>query len=348
VSTREKILALTISLAVVLFTFYLAVDKLFLSQRDRLNGQRTSLRHKIDAANQAMKDYEKQVAKLPDLLAKTFGSDENVASERVRARLVNLLKASGMKTDISLTPQSSAKVRSPRGDIAGNEVTWQVVTEGKLDQLIDFVYLLDNEPYLHRIESLSLTPRSGSGTIEMRLRFLSFVPAKRHGKDVPPGAVAEQPPSERLDSPRRKLYEVIASRDAFRPYLRYQAPPVAVRPAPPVGPRPTVVHAPTAPPEKVVSLAMWAGRQEVYVRNQSTGEIRVLKPGQTLAGGKIVMIDYRRLPMPGEPQMLSTSRVILQKGGSYWAIELGQDTTIAHRMPEDQLPQALTGNGKVD
>ena len=41
-----------------------------------------------------------------------------------------------------------------------------------------------------------------------------------------------------------------------------------------------------------------------------------------LAGGTIVMVDYRPMTPPGgDPSLPSTSRVIVRIGGSYWAIE---------------------------
>ena len=65
------------------------------------------------------------------------------------------------------------------------------------------------------------------------------------------------------------------------------------------------------------------------------------KPGDTLAGGKIVMIDYRKMPFPKKPALLSQSRVILSIGEEYWAIERGNTLADIHRLESDQLPTNL-------
>ena len=65
------------------------------------------------------------------------------------------------------------------------------------------------------------------------------------------------------------------------------------------------------------------------------------KPGDDLAGGKIVMIDYRKMPFPKKPALLSQSRVILAIGEEYWAIERGNTLADRHKLATEQLPANL-------
>ena len=65
------------------------------------------------------------------------------------------------------------------------------------------------------------------------------------------------------------------------------------------------------------------------------------KPGDDLAGGKIVMIDYRKMPFPKKPALLSQSRVILAIGEEYWAIERGNTLADGHKLATEQLPANL-------
>ena len=65
------------------------------------------------------------------------------------------------------------------------------------------------------------------------------------------------------------------------------------------------------------------------------------KPGDELAGGKIVMIDYRKMPFPKKPALLSQSRVILIIGEDYWAIERGNTLADKHKLVPEQLPENL-------
>ena len=66
------------------------------------------------------------------------------------------------------------------------------------------------------------------------------------------------------------------------------------------------------------------------------------KPGDTLAGGIIVMIDYRPLPSPGNEVLKSFSRVIVKIGSEYWAIERGRTLAEKYRLTPQQLPAELS------
>jgi len=63
---------------------------------------------------------------------------------------------------------------------------------------------------------------------------------------------------------------------------------------------------------RVVSLSEWKGEPEVHVRDSTNQKTLRYRPGDTLAGGTIVMIDYRPLPLPGNEAIKSFSRVILK------------------------------------
>ena len=55
------------------------------------------------------------------------------------------------------------------------------------------------------------------------------------------------------------------------------------------------------------------------------------------------MIDYREMPFPGRPQVYSGSRLVLQIGKDYWAVELGQNLSERRKLPEGDLPARLRG-----
>ncbi len=74
-----------------------------------------------------------------------------------------------------------------------------------------------------------------------------------------------------------------------------------------------------------------------FNRNKTTS----YKLGDELAGGEIVMIDYRKMPFPKKPALLSQSRVILSIGEEYWAIERGNTLADKHKLAPQQLPKHL-------
>jgi hypothetical protein len=53
------------------------------------------------------------------------------------------------------------------------------------------------------------------------------------------------------------------------------------------------------------------------------------------------MIDYRKMPFPKKPALLSQSRVILIIGEDYWAIERGNTLADKHKLVPEQLPENL-------
>jgi len=332
---KEKILAIIVGSFVAVFVLYMTVDKLVFAKIKSIKAQQARATSALGLNKISKEKYLREGARLPGLLAKTFGSDENVASERVRARLDGLLKSGNL--GISLTPQGGSKIQGRY-----KEVTWQVDTRGEMADLINFLFLLDKEPYLHRIEGLTLTPELRAGKTKLKLRFITLAPAKWKGKDIAPGEVAEKLDRRQLDTAQRKIYDLITLRDAFRPYRKYNPPPKRKPPPkPPAEKKPAPKPPPPPDRQKVISLATWAGQQEVHVQNLTKNITEVLRSGDELAGGKILMIDYRRMPMPDKPDVLSPSRVIVIKDGWYWAIELGQEATKSHRLTEKDLPEEL-------
>jgi hypothetical protein len=88
------------------------------------------------------------------------------------------------------------------------------------------------------------------------------------------------------------------------------------------------------------------GQPEIHVRDVNNERTLRYKPGDELAEGAIVMIDYRPLPFPDNPALKSFSRVILKIGDEYWAIERGRTLADKYKLAADQLPPSLTAPGK--
>jgi len=337
---REKILAVAIGGFVLVLVVYLAVDNLLLAKADELDARFQELTQDIARKQRQKEHYLLKGSRLKALAARTFGSSENYASEQVRARLVRLLRRSALDGQgISLKPAAGAKIKD-----CYREIGWIVHAQGRLSDAVSFIYLLNCEPYLHRVENLSLSPSQRTGRVDVNLRYTTLVLASQKGKEFPPGKLPGPDATGDLDGQQRKLYDVIAARDLFRPYLRH----VAVSPPPP--PEIAVAVPETGPSEpseplgwryRVVSLADWAGKQEIHVRDTESGEVRTYDPGEQLAGGQIVMIDYRMMPMPDKKDILSGSRAIIRIGREYWAVELGQRLSEKRRLAKAELPKEL-------
>ena len=84
------------------------------------------------------------------------------------------------------------------------------------------------------------------------------------------------------------------------------------------------------------------GQPEVHVRDLTNQKTLRFKSGDPLAGGTIVMVDYRPLPMPENEGLQSFSRVIVKIGNEYWAIERGKTLADRHRLKPEELPAQLS------
>ena len=186
-----------------------------------------------------------------------------------------------------------------------------------------------------RVENITMLPVDGVTEVRIDFQFLSLIvgPTK-YAKQEPLKARAVQ--AETLGSEDRTLFAAITQRAFFLPYQK--------KPAPLPTPTATPPSAPTPPgPEtyKIVSLSEWKGQQEIMVLDSNQNKTASYKPGDELAGGKIVMIDYRKMPFPKKPALLSQSRVILIIGEDYWAIERGNTLADKHKLVPEQLPENL-------
>ena len=200
--------------------------------------------------------------------------------------------------------------------------------EGPLPKMLDLIFTLEQTPQVHRLENLVLSAGDAPGRIKARFRYLTLV------VEVPGiKPKADLQPKFALDSPQRRLYDAIVQRDLLRPYV----------PRPPADATAHAEHASPLDALRVVSLSNWGGAPEVHVCDTNSMKISSFKAGDALAGGQVVMIDYRTLPMPGKPGLVSNSRVILQIGTNYWAVEHGQTLSTKYQLAPEQLPPELRG-----
>jgi len=331
---REKILAmLTGGVFALLIGGYMAHGFFFapIDQLDRDIATRSlELQTLTDLQNQAKRTQQR----LEQLASLTHGQQVDTASAAAGARLSELIAQSGLEpARFTRAPISPRRIRG------GVEIGWNVRGRGSLSDIIDFLYLLSHEPYVHKIDALTLSPIERSNDVQVNLRYLSLV------LEVPP-ATLDKPelPQVVLESEQRALYNTIAQRNLFRPYIPppppRETPRRAERPAPPREREPEP-RGPGLEIYRVVSLSKWQGRPEVHILNTNAREVRQYQVGDTLANGEIVMVDYRALPMPSNPALRSQSRVVLRIDDDYWAVELGQSLADRYVIPDERLPDTL-------
>jgi len=189
-------------------------------------------------------------------------------------------------------------------------------------------------------DGLVFSPGDNAGYVRVRFRYLTLV--------MDPAPIVDPidlRPKYTLESPERLIYNTIVTRDILRPYVKRQAVP---RPGAPASPGTSPTPATPAGPEsfRIVSLSEWMGEPEIHVRDLTNQRTLRYRPGDNLAGGTVVMVDYRRMPMPGTIGLESYSRVIVKIGSDFWAIEHGKTLAEKYKLQQNDWPEHLAKLGK--
>lgn len=300
------------------------LDKRIVVARERLAKIQTDRRNYF-----AAEDRLKSFAKL------AFADNVDQASAHSGEMLTKQILSAGLK-EVSFTrlPVGPRKMRG------ASEIGWNVQGEGALAGVVNLLFLLEQSPYLLRLENLVVSGADVPGVVRVQFRCLTLVLE-------PAPDVTRQPLLAKVDleSPERRALDTIPKRDILRPYIkRPPPPPVPPSKNPPGSPSSTPAIPPGPPgPEtfRVVSLSEWQGQPEVHVRDLTSQKTIRYKPGDALAGGTIVLVDYRPMPLPGASGLQSFSRVIVRVKDDFFAVERGQTLADLRRMELAQLPPEL-------
>jgi len=224
-----------------------------------------------------------------------------------------------------------------------------VTGKGSLERLTNLLYLLDRDAYLHRVTTLDVRPEPAGREFSFTLRYATPVfdwkpPVDVAARKALPEKTTEPPA---LSDAGRADYDVISRRNIFKPYVPPR--PVYTRRRREDTPR-RQTYTPPRPPERredpldrmIVSALPSTGKApEVHVQVPGAEEAKVYKVGERLPIGEIAMIDYRPMPMPNDPDVISKSRVIVRMGKDYRAVELSQPLSRWRALRPAQLPDEL-------
>jgi len=200
--------------------------------------------------------------------------------------------------------------------------------------VVNLLFLLNASPWLHRTENLIVSTGDKPGLVRVRFHYLTLVP-----ETAPEVTRTNLVAALSLDSPERHLLNSIVSRDILRPYIK--RPPAVAQPGQPAA-APSKPGVPPGPEAfRVVSLSEWQGQPEIHIRDLSAQKTVRYRPGDELAGGTIVMVDYRPMPLPGNSLLQSFSRLILKIGNDYWAVERGRTLADKRKLNPGELPIQL-------
>jgi hypothetical protein len=240
---REKILAAIFGVILVATLGFLGVRKVLMGKAEEYDQSRVRMAKELADLRRANQKVEGTARSIKGWTALSYDLDELQASAKIGACLVGLVERAGLSPEkLSLQPVRGSSVRG-----AYREIGRTIRVRGKLQNIVDFLYLLEREPHLHRLDSLSLVPVPKTNETDLQVRYLALVVDAKGSEDLKTDQLPTTAPTN-LDDERRKLYDSIASRDLFRPYIqKRQAPPP---PPPPVraSPQPDRRREPPPPP----------------------------------------------------------------------------------------------------
>lgn len=292
---------------------------------DRIVQLRLKLRS-LDGERKAFLAADSQVRAAAATL---FAAKPAEAESRLGAMLTaQLLQAGLREADFSRVP--AGRRRLPGGE----EIGWTVQGEGQPARVLDFLYLIQADPRLLRIESIALSPASDPLRIRVRFRCLTLV-LNPSPEVLPTTSIA--PAS--LETPARRRYDAILRRNLLRPHEPEETPTSPIRTTP--GTAPAESGPAEAQSLRIVSLSSWGSQPEAHLLDLRSHQTRVVRPGDTLLDGEVATIDFRPVPSAAKPGLFSYSRLIWRSGETYWSIENGQ--TLADRQPlaPGDLPPSL-------
>ncbi len=329
---REKTLLMIVGGLVGLFIVAFGARSMFVQPIKDADRKVRGARQKLEDLRKQQREYFNNEDYVKGVTTRTFSHDLDEASAKSGEILTKTILQAGLsETEFSRLPVGPIRYRGAR------EIGWSVRGDGPQADVFDLLFLLQNAPSAHRLESLTLTKADRFGAVRVSFRYMTLV--------VEPAPIVDPinlSTNLSLAGARRKLYDPTIARDILRPYIKRP-------PAPPPTPAPSKSKpvTPASPPPpgpetfKVVSLSQWAGQSEIHVRDLNQNKTLRYAPGDELAGGKIILVDYRPMPMPDNPGLRSHSRVILKIGEAYWAIERGQTLAQKHQLKTEQLPTEL-------
>ena len=329
---REKILGIVVGGIVGVMILGLGGRAVLITPLREIDKRIAGSRERLEKILGERRNYFEAEDRMKVTALRTFADDLEQASATSGELLTKYILASGLSEDeFTRLPIGPRKLRGAQ------EIGWNIQGEGPLTHVVDFLFVLEESPHIHRLEGLSVTSGELPGMVKVSLRYLTLIldPA-------PEVQRKELTAAHALDSSQRHLFNGIVTRDLLRPYIKPPPPP-----PPPVAPgaAPGTTPPPGSPPGpesfRIVSLSEWMGEPEVHVRDLTAQKTLRYKPGEPFAGGTLVCVDYRPLPMPGNAFLRSDSRVIVRMGNEYWAIERGRTFAEKHKLSPEQLPAEL-------
>lgn len=337
---RKKLATRSLAAVAVLVAMWYVVDMLILTPAADKDADIRRLKKEIEEYEYYNSREATYLKRLKEYYAMTLSDDPLKGRELLRQRIGSMIEASGMRC---MDDRPFTEVSSTSSSKGYHEVGWSCDLVGSLDDIVKILYLLRSDPYLHKLEGLTISPARDRTEARISFRYATLI-FKERKKNHFDSAINDEtlPVASLAANPENDIHARAAARNLFRPYVKKKKviastpPEKKERVAAPPKERPPVYNR-----FKIVSLTRWNSGPEIAIADTATNAVRKFKVGDTLAGGTIVGVDYRQLPFPDTPEILSPSRIIVKIGNDYFAVELGRTLGDKHLIDKEKLPPAI-------
>ena len=343
IPSTMRLVIVSVVIFIVIIGGLWITNAVFIAPSGDMDLRMSKLRGEIDDLQNEKRRAAIAMHKLREIRQASYSDEVLQAREAARQRLLHCLQRSGLtKNDYSVDGWSGRQVSKTY-----REVGWSIQASGTLKQVTDFLYLLREDPYVSRVDNLSISPQWQDGLVNLKLRYASLVIDASETNSIEPNQVKPEALQVALTGDGRGVFNVIEKRDLMRPYIKKRPPVVVKRPTEPEK-QPNHEKNPDPPKGpsfaermKLVGLPQWQGQTEAIFKDTQSGQTTQFKVGEDIAGGTFVMVDYRVLRRHDDAERITSSRLIMKVGPDYWAVELGDTLAQRHQLDDASLPAAL-------
>lgn len=296
-------------------------SSLYLAPRRELLAEIANVQKEINARREVISGEVALRRQLRDVSQRTLGGTAEEAISAFRARLNTIGHGVGL-SDLRVSTSPVRALDSPASAAHSRESGWKAMArqpdfleisaefsgQGTLEQVVRAIEILEAEPYVKRLNRVTLRPRREGEVVDLSTSLTTIILPDTAAQALPDPSVAQP-----------TLFAALAQKNIFR-----APPPPAPPPAVRLEPTPAVAeHRPPPIPwgDWVVTGIAWIdGQGELWVRNTKTSESKQLRSGDRLLDAQIEAINH--------------TEAIVSIDGARFLIEIGQ--TLGDRRAVDQ------------
>lgn len=290
----RQMLPMLITAVVVVLILWWGYGRFYRGPIESLQSEIADARSDVDKARDMLRNNPALEDRMAEIVNRTLGGNEETIDDALRSRLNAIVSAIGLNDATVGTGRSSAK-DSPARRAFPRSGSWRalrdeldfveregfVSAEGSFEQVVALIDRIMAEPWMKRIDQVRLDQKDNGARYGVTVRLTTlYIPGRSPDEDAGP----EPYPQERM--------ERFASLVGGSPFRVPPPPPPPPAPEPEPKPDPTPAPPPGPPPfpwQEWVLTGVAAGREgpEAWLRNASSGETRILRPGGRIGDAEL-------------------------------------------------------------